>query len=450
MVPEIALTPSVAALFRGAFGDRVAIQHSALSDGERHDQWQRIRRGDVDVVVGTRSAVFAPLDTARPHHRGRRARHLLQAGRGAALSRPRRRHRARPRARGARRARLGDAVDGELSARRCRASTRRATLERRVLDRPLAAVRLVNMREEYAEQGPDVVDQPRRLPTAIEDRLAAPRAGARAAQSPRLRDGRVLPAVRRHVRVPQLQHLADRAHGATRLAGPLSLLQLLDAGAEDVPQVRGAVPRAGRLRHREGRAAAARAVSRGADRPRRSRLGAAQGRADVAAVALRGRRARRARRHADDRQGPRLSARHAGRRDLGRRRPRAGRLPRRGADVPAADAGGRPRRPRRAARRGDRPDALSRALQHPARVPAGLPGVLRARDRLPPRHALSAAGRAGQRRRARPNVRRGDADGDRRRAAARSRCSARAASSILGPAPAPLGACAASTACSSS
>src|SRR6185503_13973418 len=62
MVPEIALTPSVAALFRGAFGDRVAIQHSALSPGERHDQWQRIRRGDVDVVVGTRSAVFTPLE----------------------------------------------------------------------------------------------------------------------------------------------------------------------------------------------------------------------------------------------------------------------------------------------------------------------------------------------------------------------------------------------------
>ena len=62
LVPEIALTPAVAALFRQAFGERVAIQHSGLSDGERHDQWQRIRRGDVDVVVGTRSAVFAPLE----------------------------------------------------------------------------------------------------------------------------------------------------------------------------------------------------------------------------------------------------------------------------------------------------------------------------------------------------------------------------------------------------
>src|SRR6185503_4769449 len=61
LVPEIALTPAVAAILRCTFGDRVAIQHSGLSDGERHDQWQRIRRGDVDVVVGTRSAIFAPI-----------------------------------------------------------------------------------------------------------------------------------------------------------------------------------------------------------------------------------------------------------------------------------------------------------------------------------------------------------------------------------------------------
>jgi len=62
MVPEIALTPSIAGMFRARFGARVAIQHSGLSTGERHDQWHRIRRGDVDVVVGTRSAVFAPLE----------------------------------------------------------------------------------------------------------------------------------------------------------------------------------------------------------------------------------------------------------------------------------------------------------------------------------------------------------------------------------------------------
>ena len=75
LVPEIALTPALATLVRRAFGDRVAIQHSGLSDGERHDQWHRIRRGDVDVVVGTRSAVFAPLQHARADRRRRGARH---------------------------------------------------------------------------------------------------------------------------------------------------------------------------------------------------------------------------------------------------------------------------------------------------------------------------------------------------------------------------------------
>ena len=61
LVPEIGLTPQISRHFRGWFGTQVAILHSALSDGERFDQWRRIRRGDAAVVVGTRSAVFAPL-----------------------------------------------------------------------------------------------------------------------------------------------------------------------------------------------------------------------------------------------------------------------------------------------------------------------------------------------------------------------------------------------------
>lgn len=61
LVPEIGLTPQMARQFRGWFGSRVAILHSALSDGERFDQWRRIRAGELPVVVGTRSAVFAPL-----------------------------------------------------------------------------------------------------------------------------------------------------------------------------------------------------------------------------------------------------------------------------------------------------------------------------------------------------------------------------------------------------
>ncbi|PYR82659.1 MAG: primosomal protein N', partial [Acidobacteria bacterium] len=170
MVPEIALTPSVAALFRGAFGNRVAIQHSALSDGERHDQWHRIRRGEVDVVVGTRSAVFAPLDPLglvivdeehdssykqeeTPRYHGRDVA-IMRASRERAL------------------VVLGSATPSMESYQNAVAGKyARITLEKRVLDRPLAAVRLVNMRTEYADEGPDIVIS-RDLAAAIEQRLA--------------------------------------------------------------------------------------------------------------------------------------------------------------------------------------------------------------------------------------------------------------------------------------
>lgn len=61
LVPEIGLTPAVAADLHQVFGDEVAILHSALSDAERAEQWHRIKRGEARMVVGTRSAVFAPV-----------------------------------------------------------------------------------------------------------------------------------------------------------------------------------------------------------------------------------------------------------------------------------------------------------------------------------------------------------------------------------------------------
>jgi primosomal protein N' (replication factor Y) len=170
MVPEIALTPSIVHAFRTTFGPRVAIQHSALSDGERHDQWHRIRRGEVDVVVGTRSAVFAPLtnvglivvdeehDTSykqdeTPRYHGRDVA-IVRGSRERAL------------------VVLGSATPSMESYQHALSGKYvRATLERRVRDRPLATVRLVNMREEYADQGPDVIIS-RALASAIEDRLA--------------------------------------------------------------------------------------------------------------------------------------------------------------------------------------------------------------------------------------------------------------------------------------
>jgi primosomal protein N' (replication factor Y) len=170
LVPEIALTPAVAALFRQAFGDRVAVQHSGLSDGERHDQWQRIRRGDVAVVVGTRSAIFAPLarpglivvdeehdssykQEESPRYNGRDVA-IVRGQRAGAL------------------VVLGSATPSmETYHNAVSGRFERIVLQRRILDRPLAAVSIVDMRDEYAHGGPDVVLS-RLLTTAIEERVA--------------------------------------------------------------------------------------------------------------------------------------------------------------------------------------------------------------------------------------------------------------------------------------
>lgn len=63
LVPEISLTPQTIGIFVSRFGGRVAILHSGLSMGERLDEWKRIRTGEVDIAVGTRSAVFAPFES---------------------------------------------------------------------------------------------------------------------------------------------------------------------------------------------------------------------------------------------------------------------------------------------------------------------------------------------------------------------------------------------------
>jgi primosomal protein N' (replication factor Y) len=165
LVPEIALTPQLAALSRARFGPAVAIQHSALSDGERHDQWHRIRRGDVDVVIGTRSAVFAPLanpgliivdeehdksykQDETPRYHGRDVAVMRGKFAGALVV-------------------LGSAtptLESFANARAGRYSL--VSLDRRVLDRPLAGVTVVNMRDEMAEDGGEVV-----VSGALRDRI---------------------------------------------------------------------------------------------------------------------------------------------------------------------------------------------------------------------------------------------------------------------------------------
>jgi primosomal protein N' (replication factor Y) (superfamily II helicase) len=170
LVPEIGLTPALAAAFGGRFGGRVAVQHSGLSDGERHDQWHRIRRGEVDVVVGTRSAVFAPLASIglivvdeehdgsykqddSPRYHGRDVAVMRGKLEGALVV-------------------LGSATPSIETYQNAAAERYELlTLDRRVLDRPLARVTLVNMREEFAERGPDTVLSAA-LTDAIGERLA--------------------------------------------------------------------------------------------------------------------------------------------------------------------------------------------------------------------------------------------------------------------------------------
>ena len=169
LVPEIALTPAVAASFRAAFGDRVAIQHSGLSDGERHDQWQRIRRGEVGVVVGTRSAVFAPIQrlgllVVDEEHDGSYKQEEIPRyhGRDVAVMRARQVDAL---------AVLGSAtpsLESYENARRGRYAL--VSLAKRVLDRPLADVRVIDMRNVYAAEGPDVILSPE-LRDALRGRL---------------------------------------------------------------------------------------------------------------------------------------------------------------------------------------------------------------------------------------------------------------------------------------
>jgi primosomal protein N' (replication factor Y) (superfamily II helicase) len=62
LVPEIGLAPQAVARFRARLGDRIAVLHSALTDGERYDEWRRLRNGEASVCVGPRSAIFAPVE----------------------------------------------------------------------------------------------------------------------------------------------------------------------------------------------------------------------------------------------------------------------------------------------------------------------------------------------------------------------------------------------------
>ena len=152
LVPEIGLTPAMAGQMHAAFGDQIALLHSGLTPDERSEQWHRIRRGIARVVVGTRSAVFAPAvnlglvivdeehdssykQEETPRYHGRDVAVMRAKLNGATLV-------------------LGSATPSlESWANVEKGRYARIELLKRVMERPLPTVELVDMRSEFQETG---------------------------------------------------------------------------------------------------------------------------------------------------------------------------------------------------------------------------------------------------------------------------------------------------------
>ncbi len=171
LVPEIALTPAVAGQFHARFGDRVAILHSAFNDTERAAQWRRLRRGEANVAVGTRSAVFAPvlnlgLVIVDEEHDGsyKQEESPRYNGRDVAIVR----------ARDACAVALLGSATPSLESRYNAEHGKSSLLEmpRRILNRPLPAVEIVDMRQEFLESRQNALFS-RRMVEALGERLAA-------------------------------------------------------------------------------------------------------------------------------------------------------------------------------------------------------------------------------------------------------------------------------------
>ena len=147
LVPEISLTPQTVARFRSRFGDMVAVLHSRLSAGERYDQWDRIRLGNARVVVGARSALFAPLpnlklviideehegsykQSSSPRYVTRDVAQKLVEMRGAVLV-------------------LGSATPSFETLFRCETAGMRLVLPTRATGKPLPPIQVVNLSAEF-------------------------------------------------------------------------------------------------------------------------------------------------------------------------------------------------------------------------------------------------------------------------------------------------------------
>jgi primosomal protein N' (replication factor Y) (superfamily II helicase) len=169
LVPEIGLTPQLSERFASRFHDRVAVLHSGLTGKQRRDEWLRIRHGNAPIVVGTRSAVFAPVanlglvvvdeehetsykQEETPRYNARDTAIVRAKNAGATIV-------------------LGSATPSMESFRNSEAKKfTYVHLTTRVEDRPLPNVEIVNMREEFAQEGKQVVFS-RRLLEGVAVRL---------------------------------------------------------------------------------------------------------------------------------------------------------------------------------------------------------------------------------------------------------------------------------------
>jgi primosomal protein N' (replication factor Y) len=150
LVPEISLTPQMVARFKGRFGPRVAVLHSGLSGGERFDEWRKIRSGEVQVAIGARSAIFAPFSNLglividEEHESSYKQEEQPKYHAREVAFRRGMAHRAV--------VVLGTATPAvETIHRAGRGELERVVLSRRVQERPLPRVDVVDMREELRE-----------------------------------------------------------------------------------------------------------------------------------------------------------------------------------------------------------------------------------------------------------------------------------------------------------
>jgi hypothetical protein len=351
LVPEIGLTPQSVGLLDAAFGDKVALLHSALTPEERSEQWRRIRRGEAPIVVGTRSAIFAPVphlglilvdeehdqsykQEETPRYNARDVAVMRAKIEGAVVV-------------------MGSATPSLESWQNSVAGKyQRIEMRDRVMNRPLPEVELIDMRREFQETGQEQLFSRalvEKTQTALDrgeqalillNRRGYSFAVLCRACGEKLECQNCAIALTHHkppalVRMPEWRARASAwnatiaASGAScRLAAPSATVSTFTILAPVRSKAKN-----GWAKSFPPRASAAWIATRCAAATTGTAAGAAAFGRDQPA-----------RRHADDRQGPRHSRRHAGRRGGLRLRAFHARLPRRRAGLPVDDAGFRPRR----------------------------------------------------------------------------------------------------------